>query len=450
MMNFSQRSIVVIFVFALTATIFAQSESPTSNVAPPTSLAATHALTAAAMYTDAKEYARRKFDEFMRKKVPYDPKLAALVFKEQTELAARYAAELKKSNSLSADGFYYLALLSEIAKDHAGEIEAFKNFLAASKSADKQPNERAQKARLVIAEALAHDGNLAGAEKLGAEYMNHQPQQTEVRVRLETALAVAAHKTKQTKRAIAHAQAALSATHELKFADLAEKRAGNEATATIAGFLAQLYLEQKNRDAALSTLRDLYGHALATPSAYLFKLMTKHADQLDVEQKEFDEIIRTASNNVLTLAPEINAKDWIDQKPVKLSDLRGRVVLLDFWATWCGPCRATFPQLRALHKKYKDKGLTILGVTNYYGRFGGREATPQQELAFLRSFKKQNEMPYGIAVSDSDDNDFKYGVTSIPTLFLLDRRGVVRYINIGASEEDADLQEMVEKLIAEK
>lgn len=125
-------------------------------------------------------------------------------------------------------------------------------------------------------------------------------------------------------------------------------------------------------------------------------------------------------------------------------------VLVDFWAPWCGPCRYTFPKLQRWHESYKDKGLVILGLTNYFGNVEGRKLTRVEELAYLRTFKKTNRLPYGFAVAETSANDLNYGVFSIPMSFLIDRRGHVRYIAMGASEpEIARLGKMLEKVMEE-
>jgi hypothetical protein len=99
----------------------------------------------------------------------------------------------------------------------------------------------------------------------------------------------------------------------------------------------------------------------------------------------------------------------------------------------------------------QDKGLIILGMTNYFGQADGHRATPGEELVYLRSFKKKNRLPYGFAIADSSVNDLNYGVFTIPMSFLIDRQGRMRYISMGASaDEIAALGKMLEKVMAEE
>ena len=93
----------------------------------------------------------------------------------------------------------------------------------------------------------------------------------------------------------------------------------------------------------------------------------------------------------------------------------------------------------------------ILGVTKYYGHGGGKQLNEAEELVYLRDFRTRNKLPYGFVVEDGDKNEFNYGVFSIPTSYLIDRKGVVRYISLGASEDEiARLGELIKKLIEEK
>jgi len=149
-------------------------------------------------------------------------------------------------------------------------------------------------------------------------------------------------------------------------------------------------------------------------------------------------------------APEIAIVDWIGQEPTKFEQLRGKVVLLDFWATWCGPCIATFPRLRGLHKKYKDKGFVIVGVTELYGSGDGKPMSKLEELDYLNEFKRKYDLPYPFAIAEDGQDASKYGINAYPTTFLLDRKGVVRYIGVGAGGEEAEnLESMINKIIRE-
>jgi len=77
--------------------------------------------------------------------------------------------------------------------------------------------------------------------------------------------------------------------------------------------------------------------------------------------------------------------------------------------------------------------------------------TPAEEIVYLRDFTRRNRLPYGSVVSDSNKNEFNYGVFSIPTSFLIDRKGVVRYISLGGDPEEIQiLGEMIKKLVDEK
>ena len=133
------------------------------------------------------------------------------------------------------------------------------------------------------------------------------------------------------------------------------------------------------------------------------------------------------------------------------ADMKGKVILLDFWATWCGPCFEAFPLLKEWHQDLSRDGLVILGVTKYYGRVNGVPATAPEEIDDLKRFREVEKLPYDFVVGKDASSQLLYGGTALPTTVLIDRKGVIRYIESGTSSVRlAQIHEMLLQLLAEK
>ena len=113
-----------------------------------------------------------------------------------------------------------------------------------------------------------------------------------------------------------------------------------------------------------------------------------------------------------------------DGQPVRFADLKGKVVVVDFWATWCPPCIKEIPGYVDLQEKYRDRGLVIVGIS-----------LDQQGPGVVRTFMERNKINYPIAMGDQDVVDAFGGVEGIPTTFLIDREGRIRHRKVGAMEQ---------------
>ena len=437
-------SLLSCFTFA--QTVVAQSgkvkDAPAANAGNATKTSTENeSRPAVDLYQEANNYARKKFEDFEKLKMPYDERLEEKINQEQRDLAARYAAVLANRKP-QADDVYYMGLLYNLARDFDHALESMRRYLKEKSDASGEP---AQNARAIIVIQAAKKGSMPEAESRLTEYANNQPQVAEDRYRLENWVAAGYFKTQDYAQAQQHANRMWIAAKETAKTQSPFTR--DETLNDAAVMLSEIDLKLKKKDAALAVLNELRGLALAFPSGNLYKLALRRQVEIDPANDPFklvDELPGAIT------PPEITATEWIDQAPTKLADLRGHVVLLDFWAPWCGPCRETFPRLQEWHQTYKDRGLVILGMTTFEGEAEGRRLTRAQEINYLRDFKKRFNLPYGFAVSDSKNNDRNYTVSSIPTTFLIDRRGVVRFISVGANElENSALNQMIKKLIDE-
>ena len=401
---------------------------------------------AAALYEEAAGHTRRRYEQLEREGYGYDPKLAAEVESEQRALAARHADALAARAGLTAEERFYLGRLQSLAGQSARAVETLRALLRDGQAG--LPAERARAARFVVAYELARTDALPEAEAALADYLAApapRPAHDE-RLRLELELARASRARMQIGRAAEHARAAFEAARRLHAAGGLNAATRDEIFYRAGQSLSDALVELKKTDEAIAALQEVRRLAVIFPSADLHR----RANVLLARIVPAVGLLAAADDPLLGPAPEIEVRDWIDQKPTTLAAERGRVVLLDFWATWCVPCHAALPHMREWQRRFKDRGFTIIAFTNYTAAENGRPARTKREHDALADFRRARRLPFGFAVSDTAATAERYNVVTIPTAVLIDRRGRVRFITIGASDEEADLlRKMIVRLLDE-
>jgi len=208
----------------------------------------------------------------------------------------------------------------------------------------------------------------------------------------------------------------------------------------------------------VTAVREVLEEASAHADANLKTLIDRQLKQLDALNRTIDSGRKLAALIGKDAAP-LNVSTWVNGAPLTETDLKGKVVLLDFWAVWCGPCIATFPHLREWNEKYADKGLVMIGLTQYYNydwnedmqRATRAEAkvSPEQEQKMLERFAEHHELKHRFGIQEDRSLSAFYGVEGIPQVVVIDRDGKVRLIRVGSGPDNArDIEKMLEQLIA--
>lgn len=143
-------------------------------------------------------------------------------------------------------------------------------------------------------------------------------------------------------------------------------------------------------------------------------------------------------------APALHFR-WISNgKEKSLDDFKGKVVMLDFWATKCAPCVASFPEIAELQNHYKNSPVAIIGVTSIQGYFVdipnkttvNTANNPEKELSLVPAYMKNMGINWRIAFSEEDVMNVEYGALAIPHVTLIDKEGRVRYNNVNGTNEE--------------
>lgn len=158
-----------------------------------------------------------------------------------------------------------------------------------------------------------------------------------------------------------------------------------------------------------------------------------------IEEKPSDMQLRLkevfeGSSMIAFEAESMNGSD--KGKKISSEMYKNKVIILDFWATWCGPCRKTMPILEDLHKKYYDKGLVIIGLSN-------------EDKSEIGKFLEKQPLVYSIGYDSFGSVKKDYEVDKLPTMFLIDKKGIVREVGIGTSHLN-NIEQDIQKMLQEK
>jgi thiol-disulfide isomerase/thioredoxin len=141
------------------------------------------------------------------------------------------------------------------------------------------------------------------------------------------------------------------------------------------------------------------------------------------------------------VAPEIAATTWLNSAPLRLADLKGRVILVEFWTFGCYNCRNVEPHVQEWQRTYSPRGLVVVGVHT-------PETAYERDVGNVERYVREHKISYPVAI----DRDFvtweRYGNTAWPAWYLIDKRGIIRYTHVGEGAY-AETEQQIQRLLAE-
>lgn len=224
----------------------------------------------------------------------------------------------------------------------------------------------------------------------------------------------------------------------------------SEAVAQIAlTKAAYVFRVLQDQAAALEIFQMIASDFPGTRSAEFAGRLTAQLEQQMKAQSIRDQLVGNP-------APELNFT-WATQDQLSLlSDLQGKVVVLDFWATWCGPCVRSFPQVRELTDYYAGSPVEVVGVTSLQGNIHGLEATPintrndpDREHALMNDYIAKHDINWTIAFSEQEVFNPDYGITGIPHMAIVAPDGTLRHVGLHPAMPHDEKVAMIDAILAE-
>lgn len=149
-----------------------------------------------------------------------------------------------------------------------------------------------------------------------------------------------------------------------------------------------------------------------------------------------------ANAGVGMLAPDITNETWLNSARLRLADLKGKVVMVEFWTFGCHNCRNVEPYVKQWHQKYAEQGFVVIGVHS-------PEFSHEQEIENVKRYIGEHDIRFAVPI----DNDFstwnRYGNRYWPAMYLIDRQGVIRHIRIGEGGYQ-ETERLIQLLLAEQ